>query len=202
MAPAAHPFPVLRVVAAVFLVVYVPAYALAYGFANFLFLCNLSVILSMIGVLWANPLLLSSQALAATLVGAVWALDATSRVLLDRHAFGVTEYMWDPRWPALTRGLSLYHLALPPLLLWAVRRVGYDRRALALQSALALAGVVAGRALGPAANVNYAFADPFFKRQLGPPPVHVLLTAGALIGVAYVPLHLWLRRVIPPPRVS
>ena len=36
--------------AAASLAVYVPAYALAYGFANFLFLCNLAVILVAVGI--------------------------------------------------------------------------------------------------------------------------------------------------------
>ncbi len=45
-------FPRLRWAAAAFLAVYVPAYALAYGLANFLFLCNLSVLLAGAG-LWA-----------------------------------------------------------------------------------------------------------------------------------------------------
>jgi hypothetical protein len=202
VAGARHPFPILRVVVVAFLAVYLPAYAMAYGFANFLFLCNLSAILSAAGVLWASPLLLSSQLLAATLVGAVWAADAGARLLLGRHVFGATEYMWDPRWPLLTRSLSLYHLALPPLLLWAVSRTGYDRRGFALQSCLALAGVLAGRLLGPAVNINYAFADPFFKRSLGPAPVHVAVTAGALILVAYLPLHALLLHVMPPRRVS
>ena len=106
------------------------------------------------------------------------------------------------RWPLLTRSLSLYHLALPPLLLWAVRRTGYDRRGFALQSCLALAGVLAGRLLGPTANLNFAFADPFFKRSLGPPPVHIAVTAGALILVAYLPLHALLLHVMPSRRVS
>ena len=200
MARSGHPFPVLRLVVAAFLAVYVPAYAIAYGFANFLFLCNLSVILAAAGILWASPLLVSSQALAATAVGAAWALDAGSRLLVGRHLFGGTEYMWDPRWPAFTRALSLYHVALPVVLAWALRKLGYDRRALILQSSIAVTGVLVGRSLGAEANVNYAFADPFFKRALGPAPVHVAVTAAALVLVAYLPLHVAALRLLPAPQ--
>jgi len=46
-------FPRARWVALVALLVYLPTYAMAYGLANFLFLCNLSVILTAIG-LWTG----------------------------------------------------------------------------------------------------------------------------------------------------
>jgi len=101
MARSEDPVPVLRLVVAAFLAVYVPAHAIAYGFANFLFLCNLSVILAAAGALRA---------------------------------------------------------------------------------------------------INYAFADPFFKRALGPAPVHVAVSAAALILVAYPPLHVVALRFVPAPQ--
>ena len=115
-------FPRLRWVAAAFLVVYVPAYALAYGFANFLFLCNLAVLLAGAGLWTCSRLLVSSQAVAIVLVGTAWTLDLGSRILTGRHLIGGTEYMWDPQWPLFTRLLSLYHVALPLVLVVALRR--------------------------------------------------------------------------------
>jgi hypothetical protein len=76
--------------------------------------------------------------------------------------------------------------------------VGYDRRGLPLQSAIAVAGVVAGRLLGPEANINHAFVDPLCKRSWGPAPVHIGVVAGALAGVAYPLTHLVLRRIYSP----
>jgi uncharacterized membrane protein YgcG len=96
--------------------VYVPLYAFAYGFANFLFLCNLAVILVAVGIWTCSRLLLSSQAVGILLVGAVWTLDFASRLLTGSHLIGGTEYMWDPQWPLFTRLLSLYHVILPVLL--------------------------------------------------------------------------------------
>ena len=40
-----HLFPRLRWLGLAWLVIYLPSYAAAYGFANFLFLCNLGVML-------------------------------------------------------------------------------------------------------------------------------------------------------------
>jgi hypothetical protein len=42
----------------------------------------------------------------------------------------LTQYMFDPALPLWLRGLSLFHVWMPPLLGWMVWRWGYDRRAL------------------------------------------------------------------------
>jgi hypothetical protein len=68
-------FPRLRWAAAGFLAVYLPAYAVAYGLANFVFLCNLSVILAAIGIWTCSRVLLSSQAVAVLPVGTAWTLE-------------------------------------------------------------------------------------------------------------------------------
>jgi hypothetical protein len=180
---------------ALFLAVYLPAYALTYGPANFLFLCNLSVLLSGVGIWTCSRLLLSSQALACFLVGVAWTVDAASRLLTGSHLLGGTEYMWDPQWPLFTRLLSLYHVALPPVLVLAVRRTGYDPRAWWLQSAVAILGVAAGRLFGPVANINYAYVEPLFKRTWGGPVTHVAAVAGSLVFVAYPLTHVLLARL-------
>jgi hypothetical protein len=191
-------FPRLRWAAAAFLAVYVPAYALAYGLANFLFLCNLSVVLAGVGIWTCSRLLLSSQAVATLLVGAAWTLDFASRLVAGRHLMGGTEYMWDPQWPLFTRLLSLYHVVLPPLLFLAVRRVGYDRRGYGLQAAIAVAVVAAGRLFGPEANINYAFVEPLFQRTWGPPAAHVTAVSGFLALGVYPLAHLALARWARP----
>jgi len=172
-------FPRLRWAAALWLALYVPAYALAYGFANFLFLCNLAAILG------------------AVLVGAAWTADLAARLVTGSHLIGGTEYMWDPQWPLLTRLLSLYHVALPVVLVLGLRRIGYDRRGWLLQSALALAVVALGRLFPPAVNINYAYVEPLFKRTWGGPVTHVAAVAGFLSLVAYSLGHLLLTRLCP-----
>ena len=42
---------------------------------------------------------------------------------------GMTDYMFEVKYPLFTRGLSLFHFWLPLVLLWIVARLGYDRRA-------------------------------------------------------------------------
>jgi hypothetical protein len=176
----------------------VPAYAVTWGWTNFLALCDVAATLTCLGLLTRNRLLISSQILPALMVGALWTIDVGARLVLGRHVFGGTEYMWLPTAPLAVRLLSLFHLALPVVLLLLLRRLGYDRRALALQTALTAVLLVLGRFLAPAAkNLNYAFRDPLFKQVFGPWPLHL---AGVLLGIVvlvYLPTHLLLRRLYP-----
>lgn len=198
---ARHAFPALRWLGPLWLAVYLPSYAVAYGLGNFLFLCNLGVVLTAIALWTESRLLLSSQALAAPAIGLAWALDAGWRIATGDFLYGATAYMWDPQYPLFTRLLSLYHLAWPLLVLWCVRRVGYDRRAWALQTAIAAAALVVARlATTPAENVNFAFRDPLFGVQLGPAPLHLALQLAGLGGLAYGLTHLALRRAFAAPR--
>lgn len=200
---ASHPLPVLRWVALLFLAVYLPTYGIAYGLVNFVFLCNLSVLLLVPGLALPSPLLVSSQALSALLIDSLWTLDLGSRLIAGRHLIGGTEYMWDSRWPLFARLLSLYHVLLPPTLLWSLRRLGYDRRALVLQSAIGTLAVIGGRLLGtPEANINYAYVAPFFGRALGPAPLHLAAIVGALLLVMYPATHLLLARVFEAKRLD
>ncbi len=190
-----HLFPRLRWLGLAWLVVYLPSYAIAYGFTNFLFLCNLGVMLTAAALLGESRLVLSSQAVAAPVIGLAWATDAGWRVVTGAHLFGGTEYMWDPQYPLFTRLLSLYHLAWPVIVVVLVRRVGYDRRGWALQATIAAAALVVCRLFtAPAENINFAFVDPVFGRAFTPPALHLAIVFVALAGVAYGATHLALLR--------
>ncbi len=189
-----HLFPRLRWLGLAWLVIYLPSYAAAYGFTNFLFLCNLGVMLTAAALLGGSRLVLSSQAVAAPAIGIAWALDAGWRVLSGHHLFGGTEYMWDPQYPLFTRLLSLYHLAWPVLVVVVVLRVGYDRRGWPLQAAIAATAVAVSRWFTPPAdNINFAFVDPIFGRAFEPAALHMAIVLISLAGVGYGLTHFALR---------
>jgi hypothetical protein len=192
--------PWIRWAAALWLIVWVSAYWCAWGPANFLHLCDLAVFLTCIGVWTDNALLISSQAVGSLLVDLAWALDAAWNLLAHHHLIGGTEYLFDPRIALWIRLLSLFHVFLPLLLLWALVRTGYDRRAWGLQSAIAAATFVASRFTNPSANINYAFTDPFWHRTVGPAPVHVALSVLFMAVVVYLPTHLLLKHFYARPR--
>lgn len=194
---ATHPCPRLRWLGVAWLAVWVPSYAHAYGWVNFLLLCDVGVFLVCLGLWRGSALLLSSQALAFLLVGALWAVDVLVRLGTGRHLLADTEYMFDPRFPVPIRLLSLYHVLVPAVLLLVVRRTGYDPRGFLVQCGLAVALTVAGRRFGPETNLNFAFRDPIFDRAWGPPAVHLAVILGVQIVVVYGLTHWLLGRLCP-----
>jgi hypothetical protein len=187
-----------RWIALAWLAVWLPAYLAKYGWHVFLNLCDIAVILTCVGLWTGNALLLSSQALSSLLIDLTWDLDLAVRALTGRHLVGGTEYMWDARWPLWLRLLSAFHIVLPPVQIWALRKVGYDRRGFVLQSAIAAVVLAASRlTLGPEENQNFAWADPFVGRSWGPAPVHVGLTWLVVVTVVYGGTHLALSRLAP-----
>lgn len=197
MSPA---FPWLRWLGLLWLAAWAPAYWSVWGWPNFLHLCDMAVILTCIGLWSSSAMLLSSQAINSILADAAWCLDAGWRLLFGRHLVGGTEYMWDPQYPLWVRLLSLFHVFLPVLLVWSLRRVGYDRRGWLVQSAIAAVALAISRLFQPALNLNYAYRDPLFGRSWGPAPVHMTIMLAGLVVIFYWPTHLVLARVLPQPR--
>jgi len=199
MAPGTKAFTVLRWAALLWLLAWLPVYTWEWGWQNMMHVCDIGVILACLGLWFQNSLLVSSQAVNSLLVGVLWGLDVGWRLATGHHLVGGTEYMWDTRFPLWVRLLSTFHLWLPLALLWAMRRIGYDRRALGLQSSIMAAVLVFSRFLSPALNMNYAFQDPLFHRSWGPAPLHLAVILAGSIVLIYWPTHLLLKTVYAPP---
>lgn len=202
MLPGPHTFPVLRSFSLLWMMVWLPAYFHVWGWANLLHLCDVAVILTFVGIWLANPLLLSSQAVSSLAAGVLWTLDVGWRLTTGRFLIGGTDYMWDARFPLWVRLLSTFHIGLPLVLLWTLRKVGYDRRAFGLQSAIAIVLLMVSRFLSTELNMNYAYRDPVFYRAWGPAPAHLAMIFIPLVALIYWPTHLLLGWVFRSPVLS
>jgi hypothetical protein len=202
MPPSPVTFPVLRWLSLLWMVIWIPAYFRVWGWANLLHLCDVAVMLSFAGIWLANPLLLSSQAVNSLAAGFLWVLDVGSRLTTGRFLIGGTDYMWDARYPLWVRLLSTFHIGLPLVLLWTLRRVGYDRRALWLQAVIAAFLLIVSRFLSADVNMNYAYRDPVFHRAWGPAPAHLAVIFIPLVALIYWPTHLLLRWLFDAPVAS
>jgi hypothetical protein len=189
----------VRWLALAWLLVWIPVYWRAWGVGNFLHLCDVAVILTCIGLWTGDALLLSSQAVSSVVIDALWTLDVAAWLLFHRHFIGGTEYLFDATMPLWIRWLSLFHVVMPFILLWSLRRSGYDRRGFGLQAAIALPVVIASRFVTPDRNLNFAQTAPFFHRQIGSAPVHLAITYFAVVAGIYLPTHLLFARLFPPP---
>ena len=168
-----------------------------WGWQNMLHLCDVGLVLACVGLWMRQPLLVSSQVLGAPLVGVLWGLDVSWRLITGHHLVGGTEYMWDTNYPLWVRLLSCFHLALPVILLWALRILGYDRRALAFQSAVTAVLLLFSRFLSADLNMNYAYKDPLLHRTWGAAPIHLAVILSGCVLIFYLPMHLLLLRVFP-----
>jgi hypothetical protein len=103
--------------------------------------------------------------------------------------------MFDPRISIGIRALSLFHLWLTPLILWTVRRLGYEPRAFPLQVWGGEAILAASFLLAPPQeNVNWVYG-PGERPQTKMPRVAYLCAVMVLFPVcAWWPAHRLLRR--------
>jgi len=191
----------LRLLVLAWLLIYIPAYFMAYGGWHFLQLCNLGVLISCAGILSANSLLISSQAVATPVIGIFWLVDFLARLITGRFIHAGTAYMWDTSIPLLVRVLSLYHIVLPLLLIYCLRKAAYDKRGFAVQAGIAMLVMLASLfAFSESENLNYVYHWPGGRILFGQPYLHVLISFLLLILV-YWPSHyllksIWMKRVL------
>jgi hypothetical protein len=139
-----------------YLALWAPIYWRQYGTQNFLYFCDLGNLLIAVGLWSESRLIVSWQAVGLLVFQTLYSLDLLGALVAGRHVIGGTEYMFDPSVALPIRLLGLYHLVVPPLLLWAVHRLGYDRRAWQWQTLLTAIVVPINYFWRPAYNVNWA----------------------------------------------
>jgi hypothetical protein len=178
----------------VWLMVWAPLYWRQYGAQNFLFFCDLGNVLIGVALWLESDLIFSWVACGVLLFQTLYAIDLGGAVVTRHHLLGGTEYMFDPHVGLAIRVLSLFHLATPPLLLWAIWRLGYDRRGLRLQTVMTWIVVPINYVWRPEKDVNWA-RGLFFREQHVVPGIVYLAAYLVTITVAvYWPTHIFLAR--------
>jgi hypothetical protein len=112
-----------------FMAVLIPVYWYYYGPTNFLYFCDVALIISLVGIWLETPLLISMCAVGILIPQALWVIDFVAG-LFGFQMTGMTAYMFNANSSLFLRGLSLFHGWLPFMLAWLVWKLGYDRRGL------------------------------------------------------------------------
>jgi hypothetical protein len=187
----------LKIVYTLFVGVLVPVYWIHWGPRNFLWFSDIALLTTAVALWLESSLLASMMTLAIALPELAWNADFFARLLTGRHVLGLSDYMFDASKPRFLRALSLFHLGLPIVLLWTVVRLGYDPRAWAFQTVVALVILPLTYALtDPADNVNWVYG-PGSKRQTWlSPRVYLALVMVFFPLVIYLPTHLLLRALV------
>jgi hypothetical protein len=202
---------VVKLLYTAFVCVLVPYYWVTYTPWNFLYFCDVALLMTLAALWREDSLLASIPAVGITVPQLVWLID----FLTGGRLIGMTAYMIDPKYSLLVRALSLFHGWLPFFLLWLVWRLGYDRRALLVQTILTWVLLLVCYFLAPAppappgnptaaVNIDYVHGLSSEAPQTWMPPwLWLTLLMIGLPLCAYLPTHLVLRRAfaqreIPP----
>ena len=191
----------LKVGWTLWLAAWAPAYAGHYGPQAFLWFCDLGNFALGVALWTGSRFLFSWQAVSVLLVQIVWTLDLASGLLFKWHFAGASNYMFDPLIPIGIRLLSLFHIAAAALLIWALRRFGYDRRAWLVQSLSGFVVLPLAWLAGPKENLNWTWSPFGMEQKWIPPWAYLLLCMAAYPVVLYLPGHL-LFRLWPGDRTS
>src|SRR5436190_18712535 len=128
----------LKLAYTAFVAVLMPVYWYSYGPINFLYFCDLALLLTLAGIWMESALLISMCAVGIVAVQTIWIVDFFGN-LLGFPIVGITDYMFETHRSLFLRGLSLFHGWLPIFVVLLVWRVGYDPRAFWAWTALSCA---------------------------------------------------------------
>ncbi|HSD99165.1 MAG TPA: hypothetical protein VLB72_00350 [Burkholderiales bacterium] len=188
----------LKLVYTAFTAVTVVIYIRKYPLWNFLWFSDIALIAT-VPALWLENSLLASMMLVGVLLPEVlWNGAFFTRLVTGNRLFGLTDYMFDPSKPKYLRAISLvFHVLLPPLLLWMVYRLGYDSSAVLAQTVLAWIVLPLSYWLGEpkVENLNWVFGWTAEPQTRIPPLAYLGLVMVAFPLLIYLPTHVLLQRL-------
>ena len=165
----------------------------AYGPQNYLWLSDIALGLTAAAV-WTGSRRLASMAAVGVLpMELAWSLD----FLAGGSLIGLAAYMYDSDLSLYLRSLSLFHLALPPTIVWLLYRFGYDRKAFMYQLPLTWAAFIAAYGLAdPNENINWVYG-PNEPQDWMPPLAWLGIVMVVYPLVMMLPAHYILKRLFP-----
>lgn len=182
----------LKIAWTAWLIVWAPLYYRQYGSQNFLYFCDLGNVLIAVALWTESALIFSWQAVGLLVFQALYIFDLLGALIFKFHVIGGTEYMFDAKLPLAVRLLSLFHIVTPPVLLWAISKLGYDKLGWKLQTLTAWVVVPINFFWRPQYNVNWARG--LVREQHAVPGVLYLLAYLLVVPLAvYYPTHFWLQ---------
>jgi hypothetical protein len=187
----------LKVGWTIWVALWLPVYWDYYGPSTFLWFCDFANFVILAALWRESSLLLSWQAVSVLIAQIAYTVDVLGRAVLGRHLIGGTEFVFQHDIPWRVRLASLFmHLAAPPLLLWGIRKLGYDRRAFYCQIAAACVILpVCWLGWDATLNLNWVWR-PFNKPQTAMAPgLYLLVCIVGYTVLLYLPTHLVLKRI-------
>lgn len=182
----------LKLVYFTFMAVLIPTYWIHYGPANFLWISDVTLILAFLGVLFESKLFASMAAVGGFVLETFWTISFVLALFFNIHFTDIADYMFNSSLPLWLRLLSLFHLVLPLLVIWLVRRLGYYKKAVWIQIAVTCVVLTICWAFTkPSENINWVFS--YQSLQINPVLYLILESIGAAC-ILYI-THVFLSKI-------
>ena len=186
----------LKIVYTLFICVLVPVYWARYGPGNFLWFSDIALFTTAAALWLESSLLASMMAVSVLVLESVWIIDFLIGLIAGSSVIGLSAYMFDSKISLPIRALSLFHIAMPVILVWLLHRFGYDRRALIAQTVLAWIVLPASYFLtSPSQNINWVYGPGNGPQKWMPAPLYLTLLMLAFPLVLYLPTHFLLKKL-------
>lgn len=184
--------PWVRLPFTAFVAVLVPVYWHHYGPGNFLWFSDIALFAVLLSLWTGYRLAYSMMAIGVLPLEIAWTLDFVT----GGNLMGLAAYMFEDDSPLYLRALSLFHLLLPPLIIWMLVRQGYDDRALWAQTLLAWVVLFSSWVLtGPQDNINWVHGIGEDAVLPIGQPAYLALYMALLPVVLILPMHVLMKRL-------
>jgi len=141
MAPRSH---VVLFIA--FMAALIPTYREKYTSKNFLYICDVALLVTLAGYLTANEylekLLLSSALSGILFPQIIWTIDFVQGCFGLTQFCGISEYMFSANIALYLKAFSFFHLWLPWLLFYSLLGTGFDRNGWIVWSLIATVDLI------------------------------------------------------------
>src|SRR5215203_2667477 len=89
----------LKIAYSTFMAVLIPFYWYSYGPTNFLYFCDVAILVTLVGIWMESRLLIGMQAVAIILPQMLWVAEFILKGLTGTSVLGVADYMYNPKIP-------------------------------------------------------------------------------------------------------
>ncbi|MGB5332638.1 MAG: hypothetical protein WBN05_08875 [Woeseiaceae bacterium] len=163
------------------------------GPANFLWFSDIALLALVAGLWLESSFIVSLTACMVLVAEMLWIVSFFGGLLRLQRLIGLADYMFDKQSPLWLRAVSLFHVPLLVVIVWAPWRLGYDPGVYAWAVLMTWLVLLLTRGLTkPKSNINHVYRLPIAAGANLTPVQHMLVLMTALPLVLQLPGHLLL----------
>jgi hypothetical protein len=163
------------------------------GPANFLWFSDIALLALVAGLWLESSFIVSLTACMVLVPEMLWIVSFFGGLLRLQRLIGLADYMFDKQTPLWLRAVSLFHVPLLVVIVWAPWRLGYDPGVFPWVVLITWLVLLLTRVLTkPKSNINHVYRLPIAAGANLTPVQHMLVLMTALPLLLQLPGHLLL----------